>query len=45
MSIAANALSELPIGADTPPASSSKKAPPRRRVNAKLDVIQQPEAR
>jgi hypothetical protein len=45
MSVAANAIGEMPIGADRRPAASTNQAPSARRVAATADPVQQPEAR
>ena len=45
MSLAANAIGERPIGADTPVASTTTKAPRKRTATAAPDPVQQPEAR
>jgi hypothetical protein len=46
MSIAGNALGELPIGADLAPTTASKgKPPPKRQMTARADFVQWPEAR
>jgi hypothetical protein len=45
MSIAWNARGEAPIGADPAPTNSTRKPPPKRRLTAKADVVQQPEPR
>jgi hypothetical protein len=45
MSIAASAIGEMPICADSAPAASRKKPPPKRTVTATADAVQQPEAR
>jgi hypothetical protein len=45
MSIGANAIGELPIGAAVTVQASKGKPPKKRRITAKADVVQQPEAR
>lgn len=45
MSIAANAIGQMPIAADPRPAQNSSKTPPNRTITPKPDVVQQPEAR
>lgn len=46
MSIAANVISEVPVAAQVAASTTSSGKPPRRRrVTAKADSVQQPEAR
>ena len=45
MSISARALSEVPLCADSAPAASKGKPPPKRTIAANADAVQQPEAR
>jgi hypothetical protein len=46
MTIAANALAEVAISADrAPPAPTKRNVPPKRRIIAKADRMQQPEPR
>jgi hypothetical protein len=42
MTIAASAISQVPIGAKPPP---KKKPPPKRQTTATADIVQQPEPR
>jgi hypothetical protein len=45
LTIAARALGEAAISADTAPAAPTKKPPPKRRITAKADRVDQPEPR
>jgi hypothetical protein len=46
MSIAANVISEMPLaGQHASATASTAKAPRKRRITAKADSVQQPEAR
>jgi hypothetical protein len=45
MSIAASALSELPLGAHLVPATSTGNTPKNRLTTAKADVVERPEPR
>jgi len=45
MSIAASALAEVAMSADAAPSAPAKTVPPKRRITAKADLLQQPEAR
>ena len=45
MSIAANALGEVAMSGDRAAAAPTKTTPPKRRITAKADRVQQPEPR
>jgi hypothetical protein len=46
MSISAHVISEIPLAAQPVPTTASSGKPPRkRRITAKADAVQQPEAR
>lgn len=45
MSLAANAVAEMPLAGDKEPASKDSKTPTSRTVTANADAVQQPEAR
>ena len=45
MSLAANAVAELPLAADSVPAANRGKPPANRTVTPNADAVQQPEAR
>jgi hypothetical protein len=45
MSVGANPVAAMPIGADAAPATSTKTPPPKRTTVAVADVVQHPEAR
>lgn len=45
MSIGAEVIAQMPIGADTAPAPSSSKPPRKRTSVAAADAVQQPQAR
>jgi hypothetical protein len=45
MSLAANAIAEVPLGGDRRPALYAGRAPAARTITAKPDAVLQPEAR
>lgn len=45
MSIAENAIAQMPIAGEAAPAQYSSKTPPKRTITPTADAVQQPEAR